>query len=641
VGKLVVESVGIATLLDRIRSNSWLVPSFQRDFVWSDADVVSLVLSVLEARPIGMATLWEQPDDADGLDLQPVSLPDTVNAAAAHATLCEDATARPSKFFAVLDGRQRSTALALAFGGLRATDTRRRFSGRFFLDVTKDEVSERVQYIRDPDVKKRGLDKLNVAIGEGLFPLATSEVGIFGQWMGYIQALKDPANYPNNQLPSDEELSKRDRILKAAFEGINETLLAVYIVPKEYTLGDICEIFETLNTTGTKVSTVDLLHSWLFADTANEEHPIELRDWIDNLGQLDGALGWAGRNTRPELIAQAVTAAYVGLDSAKPSPRAVGGKKAPASVTSVKAGDLLATPPDFWKSVVSAPELFATYIGDFQTAVANAKFPMADCPYPVTMPIYCAIRWYMDHDQRFNGQWSKKELDAVFSAFFWRNMLAGRYDQGFLTQSSKDLKDLKDILFSRHSHTDANSWASAASKRLESHFGLPVPEKSSLTPIILHRRPAGALGKGLGLAVSSRPMTDLLDPATSIAYPSQKPVELHHIYPSHWCQNNQHGPLAAVLDPKLSDYDFGASIANLMPLTRTSNNTWKAKTPGQALTQASITYGNASSRLESNFISQDAYNALTAGTPDPKKFWESRADDIAGHLVALCQVSIK
>jgi uncharacterized protein with ParB-like and HNH nuclease domain len=127
VGKLTVESIGISELLDRLRSNAWLVPAFQRDFVWSEADVTSLALSVIEARPIGMATLWEQPDDSD-LALVPASIPDTQNGQSVDASLSSPED-RPKNFYAVLDGRQRATALAMVFGGLRATDARRRFSG--------------------------------------------------------------------------------------------------------------------------------------------------------------------------------------------------------------------------------------------------------------------------------------------------------------------------------------------------------------------------------------------------------------------------------------------------------------------------------------------------------------------------------
>lgn len=223
---LVVKSIGVAELLDQLCDNTWLIPSFQRDFVWSEANVTSLVLSVIEARPIGMATLWEQPDNS-ALALGPASIEDTQDGKSVSVSLSNN-TELPNKFYAVLDGRQRSTAIAMAFGGLRATDSRRRFAGRFFLDATQPEPSERVRYIKESDVKKKKYDSLSSCIADGLFPLATQPgKSLMGQWMGYLQAIKDPSNYPNSNLPDEEELERRNVILQQAFEGITSTRLAV------------------------------------------------------------------------------------------------------------------------------------------------------------------------------------------------------------------------------------------------------------------------------------------------------------------------------------------------------------------------------------------------------------------------------
>ena len=640
-GKLSVESIGIADLLERLRSNAWLIPAFQRDFVWSEADVTGLVLSVIEARPIGMATLWEQPQNGD-LALVPASIEDTQDGEATSASLADDDEARPNRFYAVLDGRQRSTALAMAFGGLRATDARRKFSGRYFLDVTKSDVADRVRYIKETQVKAAKYDQLGACIADGLFPLATDPTkGLMGQWMNYLQEIKNPENYPNNSLPDPEELDKRNRVLQQAFEGIAETVLAVYIVPADYTLGEICEIFETLNTTGTRVSTVDLLHSWLFNDTSQEAHPLLLRDWIEDLGQLEGAVGWASKANRPEIIAQTVTACYVGIDDAeKPAPRSVGGARRATTIGALKASDLLATPAEFWKQAVQSQEQIARYLGDFQKCVSGSYFPLGECPYPVTVALYSSLRWYMDHDSRYSGQWDQGELDALYRAFFWRNSLTGRYDQGFLSQSATDLRELKDALFLRAKAPSANSWAAQVNEILGKQMGMPIPDVDDVRDLLLQAKPAGALGRALSLPVRTRPSVDLLKPSVDIGYPSTKPVDLHHIYPQAWCQNNRHGALAEILDSHKATYDYVRSVANQTPLTRESNNAWRAKTPGQALASEGMAYDVAKSRLESHFISEEAFRLLTADDPKPKEFWEVRARDIARHLVASCHVSL-
>src|SRR5690606_36264296 len=140
-------------------------------------------------------------------------------------------------------------------------------------------------------------------IAQGLFPLASyqDDEGFFEQWMRYLQAIYKTEYYPDGVLPNAVEIARRDQVLKSAFSGLYATLLAVYVVQQPLTLGESCEIFDTLNTTGTKVPTVDLIHSWLYTDTTREgQQPLSLRGWIDEVGQLTGAVGWSDRQNRPE-----------------------------------------------------------------------------------------------------------------------------------------------------------------------------------------------------------------------------------------------------------------------------------------------------------------------------------------------------
>jgi hypothetical protein len=636
---LQVADTTVPGVLEALRKCEWKVPLFQREFVWSTDQVSGLVQSILEARPIGMVTLWEQADQ-NKLTLGRVSIQDHDPTTKKSKLTYFGPDLKAAKTYALLDGRQRCTAIAMAFGGFRAAHGKYKYSGRYFLDVCQPDARKRVRYLRESDVKRDGLDVDSNCVAKGLFPLASnqSDETVLAQWMRYLQALTKPENYPNGQLPEGEKLSERNRVLQAAFEGIVTTKLAVYYVPEKYELADICDIFETLNTTGTLVSTVDLIHSWLYADTFNETKPLLLRDWISEVGERDGAIGWATLTERPELVAQLVTACYVSLEQ-KPDPRPISVKQQKIEITSVKSSDLLATPVEHWKSVVANDETFATYLGDAQRCVANGCFPWTACPYPVSIAIYVAHRWHWKFDAPEKHPWTRDDLDALFKAFFWRNALARRYDQGFLSQLGTDLEAVKKILRTRPEFESSAAWAQSAELVLDKLVA-NVPKKPELIDWLTDGNQGGALQKALLLPMIAGDKTDLVNNNVKLSFPSANPIELHHIFPREWCRNNKVGNLAKWLDEEKAGRDYVNSVVNLMPLSRESNNRWKQKNPAQFLSELKLNFPNNQQNLRSMFIDEVAFQYLASGTNEVKSFWDRRAEYIADDLLTRMRVIV-
>ena len=632
--QLDVTSLNVATLLEKLKKREWLIPHFQRDFIWSVNNVIDLVESIFAARPIGMATLWEQGDDSE-LALHAISIMDRdATTKLPVPRYFEDTDKNPKRVYAVLDGRQRCTAIAMAFGGFRTLDARQRYSGRYFLNVAETDQTKQIVFVRETQLATRGLATDAQAIGQGHFPLSSSIPGesLFAQWLRYTQALRDGAYYPDQKPPPPDELERRDAILKAAFQGINDTKLAVYIVPQDYSLAEICEIFETLNQTGVKVSTVDLIHSWLYSDTVSQaDGPVLLRDWIGELGQFEGAVGWASASDRPELIAQMVTACHVALEE-KPDPRKIG-RKSSTKIGSVKASDLLATPTEHWKNMIGNTDRFAEFIGDFQKVVARGYFPASACPYPVSAAIYVALRWHQRFDAADTHPWQINDLDALFRAFFWRNALSTRYDQGFLTQLGTDLRTLKEWLDLRPKFASSSQWAAHVTQLLDRFMeAKPVPSADRLCSLLTDGKPGGALQQAMVLPMIAGVRKDFVDPQHTLAYPDAEAVELHHIYPKAWCRNNRNGALEGLLDPDKSDRNWVESIANLMPLSRSTNNIWKAKIPGQLLREKHISFTSVQDLLKPVYIDKDCFKHLYDAPKGIKEFWEHRARLIADDL---------
>lgn len=619
---LQVAEINVPGVIKKLKTSEWLSPLFQRDFVWSNAAVVALVNSIIDARPVGMITLWEQEGDSS-LPLEPISIPDwDTEADKTGDRYFGDPNARPGRFYAILDGRQRSTALALAFGGLRALSGVYRNAGRYFLDVCATDDTERVKFITEREVTRRNLSALKSAVSAGLFPLeVTDPDAIFEQWMAYLQHIRDQDYYKDGILPTPAELERRNRILQNAFNGIIKTKIALYTVPQTYDLADICDIFETLNTTGTKVSTVDLIHSNIYSDTAAQAGgPTLLRETIDELGEFDGAVGWASSKDRPELIAQMVAATHVALET-KPDARAIGGKK-DYKISSVKSQDLLAVPASHWQNVFEESATFAGFLGGFQLAVAGGHFGMNQCPYPASAAIYVALRWYHQFERKFSGEWKVQNLDHLFRAFFWRNTLSTRYDQGFLTQVGTDIREIKGFLHEAKVDEDIDHWRLRANAWLDDYIG-PAVGSETVFEIITDGSEAGALRKSAQLLLYSRARFDVIDSEVPISYGSGW-LQLHHIYPKDWCANNVSGKAAEFLDSRTARKDFVNSAANLMPMNRKSNLDWRKKSPSHFIQEQSLSYDAQADLWTAYFVSLEAFDVLADPVSDPGLFWKIR-----------------
>jgi len=493
---------------------------------------------------------------------------------------------------------------------------------------------------KNSEIEAKGLQAEASCISAGYFPLAsyTANEAVLSQWMRYLQAIRNPAYYPEGKLPAENELERYNSVLKSAFEGINRTKLAAYVVPDTYHLADICEIFETLNTTGTKVSTVDLIHSWLFADTRKSpEGVIQLRDWIDDLGQKEGAVGWASSTDRPELCAQIATACYVALDK-KPKPRRVG-RASEAVVNSVKAGDLLATPTEHWRNVIKHDTLLAQFLGDFQRVVASGVFTWKGCPYPVSAAVYVALRYHSHFEEVESRSWGRDDLDALYRAFFWLTALTGRYDQGFLTQIGTDIRSLRDLLRSREKFSSSGAWVADVTPSLLTLINKPVPSEDYLIQQLTDGRPGGALQKALLLPMVAKAHKDLLSGAVvmeSDGTPEQP--QFHHIYPRQWCSSNRSPDLIAILDKNVAGRDWVNSLANLMPLSSKSNNIWKAKVPSAVIGEWHLTYENLEETLRGVYIDKTAFEYLEKGPGFMREFWLHRAKLIAVDMLKRTKI---
>ena len=55
--------MSIITLLNQIKNGEIVLPAIQRDFVWDEDRIVTLLDSIMRGYPIGIVLLWETYED--------------------------------------------------------------------------------------------------------------------------------------------------------------------------------------------------------------------------------------------------------------------------------------------------------------------------------------------------------------------------------------------------------------------------------------------------------------------------------------------------------------------------------------------------------------------------------------------------
>jgi hypothetical protein len=207
--RLTTDTQFISDLISGIRRGEIKVPQFQRKFVWKEEQAIQLLDSIANNYPIGSLLLWRTPNKlATERDIGEFKLPET-----------DDLT--PTDY--VLDGQQRLTVIYSCFGAVRGAGG---FEAAYDL---QDET-----FIRAPQ-------NFSVTV----FPVrATYNTTALLNFRGGLVS-----------HPEGEKLQGR---LDALLDAVTKYKLPVVML-KDLTVEEVCPIFERINSSGTRLSTYDLM----------------------------------------------------------------------------------------------------------------------------------------------------------------------------------------------------------------------------------------------------------------------------------------------------------------------------------------------------------------------------------------------
>lgn len=251
-------------LLDQVTEGSVKLPEFQRDWLWEDDRIRSLLASVSLSYPIGTLMLLQTGNfDVRFKARQVAGAPTTPK--------------EPERL--LLDGQQRVTSLyqALASGQVVETqdDHKKPIKRWYYVDIMAalDPNADRDEAIISvPESRKiRTLHevKLDVSTVElewenHLFPLRL----VFGDNSELRRWLRDFAKYGTTE--GTDERNQRDELMDRfeaevikAFEGY---LVPIIVLGKESPKDAVCQVFEKVNTGGVSLTVFELLTATFAAD---------------------------------------------------------------------------------------------------------------------------------------------------------------------------------------------------------------------------------------------------------------------------------------------------------------------------------------------------------------------------------------
>lgn len=236
----------ISQLLKKIRAGHFLIPQFQRDFTWKEGQTKLLVDSIARNYPIGSLLVLGRNDDVPlksrKLDANYPPKEDTHDST--------DSFDEPtSESYYVLDGQQRLTSIARVF--LDAHPDRNYYFDlnkmhRLFSDENPAWIVSRSRGKKNPDRKDNNrLIRTDIAIDQAKCDVYISE---------YIEDSGDFPEFASDRNSARVAAAK----LKGIFETIRKFSIPFVALDNDAPLESVCRVFETINSTGTRLTTFDL-----------------------------------------------------------------------------------------------------------------------------------------------------------------------------------------------------------------------------------------------------------------------------------------------------------------------------------------------------------------------------------------------
>ncbi|WP_198665510.1 GmrSD restriction endonuclease domain-containing protein [Thermus sediminis] len=226
----------------KVKVGQFRLPQFQRDFVWNEAQVALLIDSIARNYPIGSLLLLE-PSPEIRLSTRPLEVAASeVDTYFSPETPLEDEVLADAQELLILDGQQRMTSIVRVLLNLNPSKT-------YWFDL--HDIYDSFQEERSDWIKKTSGRTKDTTRNNGRWIRA--DLVIEGEEQKYV------INYFLDFF-GDEKEKAMQAIQKVSriFETIRNYEVPYILLEGQEGVEAICRIFETINSTGTRLTTFDL-----------------------------------------------------------------------------------------------------------------------------------------------------------------------------------------------------------------------------------------------------------------------------------------------------------------------------------------------------------------------------------------------
>ena len=511
------KKISLTELLNNIQKGKIQLPDFQRGWVWDDNRIKGLLASVIKSFPISVVTLLETGENVS-FKTKPV----------------EGATpsieVKPE--YLILDGQQRLTSLYQAIITNRVVKTRNAKGYEilrwYYIDMEKAmdpnlDLEEAIFSINENKIITKNLGR------EVVLDLSTSDkeyenlmypvcmIDEFKLWRrGFL-------SYWNHD---PEKSIFLDKFEEYVIDNYSHYDVPVIEMKKENSKEAVCQVFEKVNTGGVSLTVFELLTATYAASGFDLKH-----DWEEIKSQFSEIK--VLKFTSNTDIIQAVTLLSTYKKRIAAQQSGLETEKQPA--VSAKRKNMLELKVEDYKT--NRDEIVNGFITAAKILIDNHIFTARDLPYTTQLiPMSAIIAVLGDN---VNNLGSRKKL----MRWFWCGVFGELYGAANETRYALDIQQVVEWILRDGAEPQTIYDSIFSPSRLNT----------------LRTRNSAAY-KGIYALLMDENTKDWLSGSKidNMSY-FQESIDIHHIFPRHWCENNH---------ITRDDYD---TIVNKTPLSKGTN----------------------------------------------------------------------